>query len=150
MAEDREDLLRYYRTTRADLLAATDGLSDIELSEPSLDGWSVANHFAHLAVWDDIRASEVQRISAGHESAWRMTGEQDNQFNVMSHDLRRNLSLGQAKWELFASRERLLNAISSANARALDPSLYGEAGLRTGHEAEHTGWIRQWRKAKGL
>ena len=38
-----------------------------------------------------------------------------------------------------------LEAIGAATERGLDPSLYGEAGLRSGHEAQHAGWIRRWR-----
>lgn len=148
MAEDRETLLSYYRKSRADLLAVIDGLSDDAMSELTLDGWSVKDHLAHLAAWDEIRAAEVVRISAGHESAWRMSGEQDDAYNALSYDLRRDLSAGQARWELETSRKRLLDAISAATERGLDGSLYGEAGLRTGHEEEHTGWLRQWRKER--
>jgi len=150
MAEDREGLLRHYRTAREELLSAIDGLSEGLLTEPSLDGWSVTNHLAHLAAWDEIRASEVVRISAGHESAWRMTAEQDEAFSAMAHDLRRDLSPAHVRWEMETSRQRLLDAISSATMRALDPSLYGEAALRSLHEAEHTAWIKRWRAAKGV
>ena len=150
MAEDREELLRHYRAMREELLAAIADLSDALLTEPSLDGWSVKDHLAHLAVWDDIRASEVVRISAGHDSAWRMTGDQDAVFSALATDLQRAWSLEQARWELETSRRRLLDAISSATVRGLDPSLYGEAGLRSLHEAQHTGWIRQWRTGKGM
>ena len=150
MAEDRDALLQHYREMRVELLSAIDGLSDTLMTEPSLDGWSVKDHLAHLALWDDIRASEVVRISAGHASAWRMTGEQDEAYNALAHDLRLSLSPEQAKWELATSRQRLLAAISSATERGLDASLYGEAGLRVSHQAEHTGWIRRWRGEKGV
>jgi uncharacterized damage-inducible protein DinB len=150
MAEDRDALLQHYRQTREQLLAAIDGLSDELMTERSLDGWSIKDHLAHLASWDDIRASEVVRISAGHDSAWRMTGEQDEAYNSLAHDLRRALSLDQVRWELAASRQRLLDAISSATARGLDASLYGEAGLRSGHEAVHTAWIKRWRDERGV
>jgi uncharacterized damage-inducible protein DinB len=150
MAEDRDELLQHYRQTREELLAAIDGLSDEALTELSLDGWSVKDHLAHLALWDDVRASEVARISAGHGSAYRMTGEQDAAYNALGYALRREMPLAQVRWELATSRQRLLDAISSATARGLDGSLYGEAGLRSGHEAEHTGWIRRWRQEKGL
>ena len=145
MAENREALLKNYKESRDALLAAIDGLSDEQLTERSIDGWSVKDHLAHVALWDDIRASEVLRISAGHESAWRMSGEQDEDYNRIGYELRLDLSLGQVKWELANSRGRLLDAISSANERGLDPSLYGEAGLVSGHEAEHTGWLKRWR-----
>jgi uncharacterized damage-inducible protein DinB len=150
MAEDRDALLEHYRQTRGELLAAIAGLSDGLMTERSLDGWSVKDHLAHLALWDDIRAGEVLRISAGHESAWRMAPEQDEAYNVMGHALRRELSLDQAQWELATSRQRLLDAIAAATPRGLDAALYGEAGLRSGHEAEHTGWIKRWRNEKGI
>ncbi|MEX0750638.1 MAG: maleylpyruvate isomerase N-terminal domain-containing protein [Dehalococcoidia bacterium] len=69
MAEDKDELLQHYRCTREELIAAIGGLSDELLTEPSLDGWSVKDHLAHLATWDEIRAQEVARISAGHDSA---------------------------------------------------------------------------------
>jgi uncharacterized damage-inducible protein DinB len=145
MAEDRDALLQHYRQTREELLSAIDGLTDDQLSERSLDGWSVKDHLLHLALWDEIRASEVARISAGHESAWRMNGEQDDAYNRLGHDLRLDTSAQQAKWELATSRQRLLDAISTASPRGLDPDRYGEAGLKSTHEAQHTAWITRWR-----
>lgn len=150
MAEDRDALLQHYREMREELLSAIDGLSDERMTEPSLDGWSVKDHLAHLALWDDMRASEVVRISTGHGSAWRMTGDQDEAFNALAQDLRLTLSLDQVRWELATSRQRLLDAISSATARGLDASLYGEAGLRSLHEVVHTGWIKRWRGERGV
>ena len=150
MSEDRDALVRYYREAREALLSAIHGLSDAQMTEPSLDGWSVKDHLAHLALWDDIRASEVVRISAGHDSAWRMTGVQDAAYSALGHDLRLALSPDHARWELATSRQRLLAAISSATARVLDASLYGEAGLRSVHEAQHTGWIKRWRGERGV
>ncbi|TAK23967.1 MAG: DinB family protein [Chloroflexota bacterium] len=135
---------------REGLLAAFDGLSDELMCEPSIDGWSVKDHLAHIALWDDIRASEVVRISAGHESAWRATGDQDAAYNALAYSLRRGFSLGQVRWELTTSRQRLIDAISSATPRGLDPSRYGEAGLRSSHEAAHAGWIARWRRERGI
>ena len=145
MNYDKEGLLQHYRTARDELLSAIEGLSDALMTDPSLDGWSVKDHFAHIAFWDDIRAREVERISAGHESAWRMTSEQDAAYNALGYELRRGLPIDQVRWELETSRQRLLAAVSSATARGLDGSLYGEAGLRTLHEAQHAGWIKRWR-----
>jgi uncharacterized damage-inducible protein DinB len=145
MVEDRDELLRHYRQMREELLTAIDGLSEDAMTEPSLDGWSVKDHLGHIALWDDIRASEVTRISAGYDSAWRMSGAQDEVYGALGHDLRLGLSLEQARWELATSRERLLEAIASATDTGLDGARYGEAGLRSTHEAQHTGWIKRWR-----
>jgi uncharacterized damage-inducible protein DinB len=135
---------------RDELLGAIDGLSDEQMSEPTLDGWSIKDHLAHVALWDDVRAQEVARISAGHESAWRMSGDQDEAYNKLGYGLRAGLSAAQLKWELEASRERLLAAIAAATERGLDGSLYGEAGLRSTHQAEHAGWIKRWRSERGV
>jgi uncharacterized damage-inducible protein DinB len=148
MAENRDALLEHYRRMRAELLGAIDGLTDAEATERTLDGWSVKDHLAHLALWDELRASEVARISAGHESAWRMHG-QDAVYSSLGYDLRRDLSYEQVRWELASTHERLLDAIRSATERGLDPSRYGEAGLRSTHEAVHTHWITRWRAARG-
>lgn len=150
MAEDKNALLQHYRKMRQDILAAIDGLSDELMTEPSLDGWSVKDHLAHLSLWDEIRAGEVLRISAGHDSAWRIDGEQDAAYNAIGHDLRLGLSVEQVRWEFETSRQRLLDAIATATPRGLDASLYGEAGLHSTHEAEHTGWIKRWRGEKGV
>lgn len=148
MTEDRGALLQHYRQTRQALLAAIDGLSDDAMTEPSLDGWSVKDHLAHIALWDDVRVSEVLRISAGHDSAWRLTDAQGDAYNEMGYDLRRSLPLAQVRWELATSRQRLLDAIASASERGLDASLYGDAALRSSHEVEHTGWIKHWRDGR--
>lgn len=150
MTEDREALLDDYRQSRSEFLAAIEGLPDELLTARSIDGWSVKDHLLHLALWDDIRAAEVQRISAGHESTWRMTGEQDEAFNALGYELRKHLSVDQAIFEFEASRQRLLDAIASATPLGLEPSRYGEAGLRSGHEEEHTGWLRRWRAERGV
>jgi uncharacterized damage-inducible protein DinB len=150
MADDREALLLHYRQTREELLSAIHGLNDELMTEPSLDGWSVKDHLAHLALWDDLRASEVVRISAGHDSAWRMTEEQDEALNAVAHSVRAALSLEQVRWELATSRQRLLDAISSARPRGLDAALYGEAGLLSQHEARHAAWIKRWRGERGV
>ncbi|HXH21095.1 MAG TPA: DinB family protein [Dehalococcoidia bacterium] len=151
MAEDRESLLEHYRATRRELLAALDGLDEGQATEPSLDGWSVKDHLAHIAFWDDIRTAEVARISAGFESAWpHMDEEQTEVLNSFIHWARQALSLEQVRWELAVSRERLLAAIMSASERGLDDAHYREAALRSTHEAAHAAWIRRWRAERGL
>jgi uncharacterized damage-inducible protein DinB len=147
-AEEREDLLRHYRESRAKLLAALDGLTDEQMTEPSIDGWAVKDHLAHLALWDDLRAAEVERISAGFESAWRMTEQQDEALNATGYEARRSMSARQARWELESSRRRLLDALTAASPGALDATRYGAAGLKSGHEDQHSGWIARWRSEK--
>jgi len=150
MAENKDELLKHYRRTRDELMSVIAGLSDEQMSDPSLDGWSVNDHLSHVALWDDLRAVEVERISAGHESTWKFTGAQDDEYNEVGHALRQGMSAAQAKWEIERSRKRLLDAISEAKPRGLDASLYGSAGLVSSHEVEHSGWIKRWRTEKGI
>ena len=149
MAEDREELIAHYRRTRARMLAAIEGLTDAQMGERTLDGWSVGDHLSHIALWDEARALEVARISAGHEAAYRMTEEQDAVYNGLAHDLRAAWSPAQARWEFESTRRRLLEALAAATPRGLDPHHYGEAGLRSSHEEGHAEWIARWRREKG-
>jgi hypothetical protein len=109
MPEDKDSLIAHYRQMRQALLAAIDGLSEDLLTEQSLDGWSVKDHLAHLAVWDDIRAGEIARISGGQSPAWPPIDEQQtNDFNAFIHGLREGLMdpalaqregrVGKARW----------------------------------------------------
>lgn len=110
----------------------------------AFDGWSVKDHLAHPALWDDLRASEVERISAGHQTTWHMAGR-DHEYSGLAYGLRRGLSLDQVRWELATSHRRLLDAIASASPRGLDASRYGEAALPSTHKAQHNEWIVRWR-----
>jgi uncharacterized damage-inducible protein DinB len=149
VVEDRDALVEHYREMRGRLLASLSGLPDDLLTAPTLDGWSVKDHLIHLAFWDRIRAAEVIRISAGHDSAWRMTEAQNDVLSGLAYDLHHALPLEQVRWELATSHERLLDALSNATTVGLDDSRYGEAGLRSDHEAEHIGWIARWRAEQG-
>jgi len=150
VSEDRDELIDHYHAMRRDLLAAVEGLEDTTLLDASIDGWSVKDHLAHLALWTDIRAAEVTRISAGHDSAYRLTPAQDDTFNVIAYEARREWSLAQARWELEQARAKLLDALTHATPRGLDASHYGSAGLRSHHESEHAAWIRRWRTEHGI
>ncbi len=150
MAEDRDALLRHYRQMRQELLAAIEGVSDDRLEEASLDGWSVKDHLVHIALWDELRAEEVARVSAGQQSAWHMTDEQGDTYSDLGRTARAGWSLAQVRWELEHTHQRVLLAIASASEAGLDPSRYGEAGLLSHHEAQHTRWVRRWRGEQGL
>ena len=149
MPESRDSLLAHYGAMRAQLKASIQGLGAARMSEATIDGWSVNDNLVHIAFWDDLRADEITRVSAGHASVLRMTPAQDHELNEMTYELRRGLSLAQVMWELEHSGERLFAAIAAAPAEALEPERYGEAGLVSSHGAAHAGYIADWRRAKG-
>jgi len=149
MPESKESLLAHYRAMRAQLAASFEGLGPARMSETTIDGWSVNDNLAHIAFWDDLRADEIIRMSAGHASVLRMSPAQDHELNEMMYELRRGLSGAQVRWELQRSGERLFAAIAAAPPEALDAGLYGEAGLVSSHGAAHADYITAWRMAKG-
>jgi len=151
-AEDiRSDLIQHYTEMRRGLIEVIAGLSEAQMVEPSINGWSVKDHLAHLTVWDEIRVLEIGRISTGLDSAWpHMTEEQNEALNSITHAMRSGLPLTQVMAELTAARQHVLDAISRATPRGLDGSLYGEAGLRSGHDAQHAEWIKRWRQERGF
>jgi hypothetical protein len=141
----RNEIINHYRSVRAELEEAMSGLSESQMTEPTLDGWSIKDHLAHLALWDDMRVQEIARVSAGMEPAWKMAGELDEVINDIAYGARKDWSLRQAMLEFQTSRQNLIDAIANATPRGLDESLYGNAPLRSGHDAQHADYIRRWR-----
>jgi hypothetical protein len=146
----REEILGHYRRSFEELRKAIESLSECQMTEQSVDGWSVKDNLAHVAFWHNLRAEEIGRISAGHNSVWRITDEEDELINAIVLNARRGIPLSQVLWELDNSRERLLHALGYATNRGLNPSLYGEAGLRSDHEFEHARYIQGWRQNHGI
>jgi uncharacterized damage-inducible protein DinB len=147
----KADLREHYARVRAELLAAIEGLSEAQLTEESLDGWSVRDHLVHVAVWDEVRSLEIARISDGLVHAWSasMTPAEVDEFNDLTVRLRKRWSGQETVAQLQWARHRVLEAIEAATERAFDESLYGESGLRSEHDLEHAEHIRAWRQRKG-
>ena len=146
---ERNDVIDHYTRLRMNLCVALEGLTDSQLTERTIDGWSVKDHLTHIAFWDELRASDIERISAGHGSACRITVEQCEVLNELNHDMFAHCSLEQAYWELERTHRLVLASIRDAPPRGLEPERYSECGLQSDHEAEHTRWIREWRERTG-
>jgi hypothetical protein len=149
LQDARDDLTQHYLSMRDELLKAIDGLTEAQMDEPTLDGWSVKDQLSHLAFWHDLRASEIARISAGYETVWRLSESSDG-INDIVQKARAGLSVRQVLWELDSARQRVLNAITGINERGLDVEHYGEVGFRSTHDLEHVDYIRRWRQERGI
>ena len=116
------------------------------MTERTLDGWSIADHLAHIALWDDIRTQEVARISAGHASVWRMDGEQDAALNAVGL-----ITPGTRAGAMGAHELTRPPARSDCRRHACGCSTptATRSGLHV-HEVQHAGWIEHWRAEKGL
>ena len=70
---ERRAVLAAFEASQAAILAAIDGLAEAQLTERSIDGWSVKDHLAHLAQWHELRWLDLTRLAAGYESAVNST-----------------------------------------------------------------------------
>jgi hypothetical protein len=147
---ERHAVLAAFEASQAAILAAIEGLNEMQLSEQSLDGWSVKDHLAHLAQWHELRWLDLTRLAAGYQSAVNSTPEQDEAFNAMTVAWRARLSWQQTLWEWQTARGRVLETVRTLPAAELTLALRDVWPLRTGHEDEHAGYIRSWRTARGL
>lgn len=148
--DTRRDLHDHYHRSREAVLAAIDGLPDAQMTEQTIDGWSVKDHLIHLAVWHEIRRFEIDRVSAGLPPAWPpIDGESVDKLNEATVQARRGLTLEQVRADLDYAREQVLAAIDRASERALAGEGFGEAGIRSWEELEHADMIRNWRVRRG-
>src|SRR3954471_4988941 len=142
---ERQAVLAAFAASEAALLAAIDALSETELTERSMDGWSVKDHLAHLAQWHELRWLDLTRLAAGYESAVNSTPAQDEAFNAMTAAWRAELSWQQTMWEWQTARGRVVETVRTLPAGELALALRDDWPVRTGHEDEHAGYIRSWR-----
>ena len=78
---ERRAVIESFQRSRSELLSVIEGLSEAQLLEPSLDGWSVKDHLSHLAQWHELRFLDTVRLAAGYHSAVDSSPEQDEAFN---------------------------------------------------------------------
>jgi len=131
---------------------AVEGLTEEQMSQPAIEGWSVKDHLIHLTVWHEMRFHEVSRIARGGQSAYRpLTDEEVETVNSLTVALRRHLPVSQVLDDLDFARSLVAEAIAGCPEEALDESKYGEVSL-TGvqHDFEHAETIKAWRQKEGL
>lgn len=149
LQQARDAVTKHFREIRTQFIGAIEGLTEAQITEPSIDGWSVKDHLNHLAFWHDLRCSEIVRISAGFEHAWPLSAD-SQALNDIVQPARANLSVEQARWEYESAIDRIIAAVGQANERGLTQSHYGEVGLATTHDLAHAEFIGNWRQARGL
>lgn len=145
----RNKVIQHLREVRKQFLSSIEGLSEAQMTEPTIDGWSVKDHLNHLAFWHDLRSSEVIRISAGYEHVWPLSVD-SQAVNDIVQPARAHLTLEQALWEYESALERVITAVENANERGLTQSHYGEVGPATTHDLGHADFIRKWRQERGI
>ncbi len=140
------------KEAEASVHRALEGLSEAQMSQPAIDGWSVKDHLIHMTVWHEMRFHEISRIARGGQSAYRpLTDEEVETVNSLTVALRRHLPVSQVLADLDFARSLVAEAIAGCPEEALDESKYGEVSL-TGvqHDFEHAETIKAWRQKEGL
>ena len=149
MSNERTNASQWIETGGRDLDAAIAGLTEGQMLEQSIDGWSVKDHLGHLGVWHELRFLEIERLAAGYASAMDSSEEMDESFNEIARAWRAASPLDQVLWDLEQARNRVLQAIARLSDTALSRVFAEDWPLRTGHESQHAGYIRNWRRRKG-
>jgi hypothetical protein len=140
-------------TARARVLEAVAGLSEEQMSEPAIQGWSVKDHFNHLTVCDEFRFYEIGRISRGARPAFASVDEeQTDALNALMVTLRRHLTVDEVMADLDFARSLVLEAIQRAPEHALSPEAYGDFPVdgSVAHDLEHAAAITAWREREGI
>ena len=150
----RTDLLARVQAARADLLAAMEGLSDDDMLAPRLDGWSVRDHLAHIAAWDELRYYEIMRVVRGQPTIYHDLRDayEVKDINRAFAYFRRNLAREEILRELEFSRGRVLELVETMPEESLAEAAEGRVRIRrtADHDLDHACQIRQWRQREGI
>src|SRR3972149_3000316 len=123
VGSSRDQLLVEMKAARSRMLAAVDGLSDVQASRAERDGGSVKDHLSPLTACDEFRFYEIGRVSRGVRTAFASgDDEQMDALNAIIVALRRNMTLEELIADLEFARSLVLEAIGQAPEHALTPS----------------------------
>ena len=127
------------------------GLSEEQMSQRDLDGWSVKDHLTHLTLWHELRFFELSRIACGGRAGFPVTDEAGvEHINQQFAANRRSLPLTQVLADLDFAREMVRQAVANCPEDRLDLRFYEELGPNgAGHEMSHAEMITAWRGRKG-
>ena len=148
----RDQLLLELDTAHARVKEAIAGLTEEQMSQPELDGWSVKDHLTHLTLWHEMRFFEVSRIARGGHAGFPETDEAGiEHINQQFVANRRSLPTEQVLADLDFAREMVRQAVAAAPEDRLDLRFYEELGpTGAGHETDHAEIIDSWRKRMNL
>jgi hypothetical protein len=148
----RDQLLLELDTARESVNEAIAGLTEDQMSQQDLDGWSVKDHLTHLTLWHELRFFELSRIARGGRAGFPVTDEAGvEHINQQFAANRRSLPLTQVLADLEFARDMVRQAVANCPEDRLDLQLYEELGPNgAGHETAHAEMITAWRKREGI
>ena len=144
MAEDKDALLQHYRQMREGLLAAIDGLKDEQMSDPSLDGWSVKDHLVHLERWEAYLLAELEGRD-GRPELGLAEGAESPGTDAINDGLQRQHAgtpAAEVRRKLADTHARATELLRTLDAGVLQQRLAWIGGNTHEHFDEHAGLIR--------
>ncbi len=139
-------------STRAELLAAIEGLTPEQMNNRVVGEWTIKDLLAHVAVWEEQLLPDFRRVRDGHEPVFNSFRQADiDKWNEVLMSLRRNFSPEQAVHELAYCRQATLVAM---DALPDDLFTYGfvpvTCAISARHDREHARQIEEWRWRAGI
>lgn len=130
---EKSELIRSIREAHQRMAAAIEDISDVQLLEPAMDGWTGKDLVAHMAWWHDHSARVIEELRAGRQPYDRT--DPANAMDALNDRVRREHIDDAPATTRRAFREsftRLLAALEPASheelfARDRWPWLEGEA-----------------------
>jgi hypothetical protein len=152
---DRQDILNRQSNARAELHAATQGLSGAEIdSLPVAGTWTIRDILAHVSGWAAWDLAAIRAMLADEQPDWAAIQAVDT-FNARLVAERRGWSVQQILAEMGQAQANLQDLLASLSDEDLfragpfrGPYWDNLAGwLQVGweHEEEHAAQIRAWR-----
>lgn len=160
----KKDLLNDLRESRAELLAAIEGLSDDEMVRPGVEGlWSVKDIMAHLVAWQaELITALSRKLGRLYKDAPAIVKIDDfDEWNAEQYHQNASKPLSIIQPDFHGVHKHLLLAVEELDTQTLNDPLRFEwmegdplssLILETAawHEREHAESIRAWREAQNL
>lgn len=135
-------------------------LPEDEMTIPGVnDTWSIKDHLAHLAAWQNYQAARLEGILAGVEPPDPLPGHETvDEINEYFYQQYKDRSLAEVLADFRTSYQRILAATQALSWEALNspfpwydndvPAGAYTLGNTVEHYEEHTGWIQRWLESR--
>jgi hypothetical protein len=157
---NKSELMERIQTSRAELEAVLQPLSEAQLIKPGPSGWSIKDHLAHLAIWE-LGIAELlrrrNRFAAMQVEEAVKEGKSEDEINAIIYRNHAHLLLAEVMDLFNQAHQKLVEALRDLSFEDLlkpyadyvpegderqDPVAYWIRGNTYGHFDEHHGYIQ--------
>lgn len=143
----KAELLRRIRESRAALERTVDRLSEAQLTTPGSDGWSVKDHLAHVAAWEEsllaLLEGRDRNVAIGIDPTTSASSDSDvDAINAIVQRRSRERSLADVLATFHDSHARILTALDRlSDADLLRPYSHYQPNVQPHDPRPVIGWI---------